>query len=331
MKLRKTLLATAMAIPFALTTSQVALADYSKHPKAQEVILELAKSEEFTVDELMAVFKSAAKQDRILSLMSKPAEKVKPWYEYRNIFISDRRVNQGVQFWNENADALKAASEKTGVPAKMIVAIIGVETSYGRITGSHRVIDALSTLAFEYPRRSEFFTKELKAYLKLTKEQGVDPLSLKGSYAGAMGYGQFMPSSYQAYAVDGDGDGKIDIWNNPTDAIHSVANYFKQHKWQAGESVMAGVTLFDDADESMVDNTVKPSADLFAWARIGFEGQGPEPGDTKAALLRYDQKDGPEYKFGFHNFYVITRYNRSRMYARAAWELANLIEEKHTP
>lgn len=329
MKLFKTLLAATLAVPMMVQ------ADYSQHPQAQAVILELAKTDQFTVDELTAVFKSAERKDSILKAMSRPAEKVKPWHQYRNIFISDRRVSQGAEFWAEHADALAKASKETGVPAKMIVAIIGVETSYGRNMGSHRVIDALSTLAFEYPRRSAFFTKELKKFLELSKQEQVDPLSLKGSYAGAMGYGQFMPSSYLAYAVDGDDDGHIDIWNNPTDAIFSVANYFKRHGWQTDGPVISGVKVAADAEMRLTEGagsrkSLKPTANLAMWATKGFEGTGDEPGSAPAALLKFDQPDGVEYKFGFNNFYTITRYNISSMYARAAWDLANLIEEKRS-
>jgi len=327
MNLKRLMGALALTLPLAVS------ADYSKHPQAQKLILELAKSDEFTVDELTAVFQSAERKDSILKAMSRPAEKVKPWYEYRKIFISDRRINQGVEFWTTHQDALNAASEKTGVPAKVIVAIIGVETSFGRNMGSHRVVDALSTLAFDYPRRSAFFTKELKAYLKLAKQQGVDPLSLKGSYAGAMGYGQFMPSSYLAYAVDGDGDGKVDIWGNPTDAIHSVANYFKRHGWQKGGEVIADVTLADSVQMKAAEGAgsrkkLKPSLNVGEWQAKGFKTDAKVADSKPAALLKFDQPEGVEYKMGFNNFYTITRYNISSMYARAVWELAGNIEEK---
>jgi len=327
MKLTRLLSAMVLTLPMAVS------ADYSQHPKAQQLILDLAKGDDFTVNELTAVFQSAERKDSILKAMSRPAEKVKPWYEYRKIFISDRRINQGVEFWNTHRDALEAASKETGVPAKVIVAIIGVETSYGRNMGSHRVVDALSTLAFDYPRRSAFFTKELKSYLKLAKQQGVDPLSLKGSYAGAMGYGQFMPSSYLAYAVDGDGDGKVDIWKNPTDAIHSVANYFKRHGWQPGAEVIADVSVTENAQMKAAEGAgtrkkLKPSLNVGEWRAKGFSTHDDVAESKPATLLKFDQPSGVEYKMGFNNFYTITRYNISSMYARAVWELAGNIEEK---
>ncbi len=200
---------------------------------------ELVAEEGFDRQELMKVFAQAQRKDSILEAIARPAEKTKPWYQYREIFLNEKREQQGVEFFNQHRATLLRAEREFGVPAEIIVAIIGVETSYGRVAGSYRVLDALSTLAFDYPPRSPFFTAELKDFLILTRDQGMDPTDLMGSYAGAMGYGQFMPSSYRNYAIDFDHDGKIDIWENPVDAIGSVANYFKQHGWRQGDVVVA--------------------------------------------------------------------------------------------
>jgi membrane-bound lytic murein transglycosylase B len=230
-----------------------------------------------------------------------------------------------VAFYREHADTLARAEEVTGVPREMIVAIIGVETSYGRITGSYRVIDALSTLAFDYPKRSKFFTKELKNYLVLSREQAVDPLSLKGSYAGAMGYGQFMPSSYRAYAVDFDGDGKIDIWNNPVDAIGSVANYFKRHGWRAGDAVVSPAELRGEVPEDWFNDSLKPRRTVGDYRAAGLEPSLELADDRDATGLKFELEQGYEYWMGLHNFYVITRYNHSAMYAMSVYQLSQRI------
>jgi membrane-bound lytic murein transglycosylase B len=214
------------------------------------------------------------------------------------------------------------------VPAEIIVAIIGVETYYGRIAGSYRVIDALSTLAFDYPPRSEFFTSELKSYLILTRQQGFDPLALKGSYAGAMGYGQFMPSSFLGYAVDFDGDGISDIWNNPVDAIGSVANYFKEHGWRQGEAVVTGATVKGEVPLQWFvqgRKNLQPEHTVAEFATAGVIADKPVPGDTLASAMQFELKNGYEYWLGFHNFYVITRYNHSAMYAMCVHQLSQRI------
>jgi membrane-bound lytic murein transglycosylase B len=199
-------------------TLSCAADNYGVSPAALAVVDELVVEEGFDRQELLKVFAQARRKDSILEAIARPAEKTKPWYEYREIFLNEKREQQGVEFFNEHRATLLRAEREFGVPAEIIVAIIGVETSYGRVAGSYRVLDALSTLAFDYPPRSPFFTAELKDFLILTRDQGMDPASLMGSYAGAMGYGQFIPSSYRNYAIDFDHDGKIDIWDNPVDA-----------------------------------------------------------------------------------------------------------------
>lgn len=193
---------------------------------------------DFDKNVLSQTFAKVEVKDSILKAISRPAEKSKPWYDYRKIFITDKRINGGVKFWQQHAEALQAAEQKYGVPVEVIIAILGVETRYGGNVGGYRVVDALSTLAFRYPPRSPFFRSELEHFLLLTREEKMSLLDPVGSYAGAMGLGQFMPSSYREYAVDFDGDGKRDIWTNPVDAIGSIANYLKRHGWIAGESIV---------------------------------------------------------------------------------------------
>jgi membrane-bound lytic murein transglycosylase B len=313
--------------------SAMACADpnYAGNTAAQLVIDELVHEEGFNAQELEAVFASAERKESILKAMSRPAEKTKAWFEYQAIFITPERARQGLEFYEKHRETLERAERQLGVPAEVVVAIIGVETFYGGNTGSYRVIDALSTLAFDYPKRSEFFTKELKHFLILTREQGMDPLELKGSYAGAMGYGQFMPSSYRAYAIDFDDDGVIDIWNNPVDAIGSVANYFKRHGWRDGETVVLAAQASADVEsgwfvQSRKDLVPKHTVADFAGAGITV-GQDLQL-ENKATAMKFELEDGYEYWLGLHNFYVITRYNHSAMYAMCVHQLSQQIGEK---
>src|SRR5699024_4420708 len=240
------------------------------------------------------------------------------------------RIDRGLQFWQENQAALQRAEQTYGVPAEIIVAIIGVETIYGGNTGSYRVIDALSTLAFDYPPRAPFFRQQLKEYLLLTREEQVDPLSLKGSYAGAMGLPQFMPGSFRAYAVDFDGDGRIDIWQNPTDAIGSVANYFIEHGWQPGEQVAVRADVNDpELAAQGISAGLDPSSTVAELAKLGWMPRTALQPQRKVTAFRLDAEHGDEYWLGLANFHAITRYNRSVMYAMAVYELADLLSAAH--
>jgi membrane-bound lytic murein transglycosylase B len=267
---------------------------------------------------------SAKRQQSILDAIARPAEKTKPWYDYRDIFMTDRRIREGVVFWDAHAAVLEDISQRTGVPSAVIVAIIGVETFYGRITGSYRVIDALSTLAFDYPRRSPFFTQELEQFLILAWESGKDPLALKGSYAGAMGYGQFMPSSYRAYARSFEPGGVPDIWDNPADAISSVGHYLNAHGWQAGERVLLDAVANQPPD-SLFAAGLKPSQSIEALARAGLSTEAGVDPQTQVTPIGLETIEGQRYWLGLQNFYVITRYNHSAMYAMAVWELSEAI------
>ncbi|MGI1669419.1 MAG: lytic murein transglycosylase B [Neptuniibacter sp.] len=304
---------------------------YTEYPDAQLFIEEM-KSEGFSEAYLTEVLNQAKRQESILKAISRPAEGRLTWGRYRQIFIEPKRISQGVKFWQENRDVLAKAEKTYGVPAEIIVAIIGVETRYGRITGSYRVLDALATLGFDYPRRSKFFRGQLKEYLRLVREENVDVTSLKGSYAGAMGYGQFIPSSYRNYAVDFDQDGQRDIWKNKTDAIGSVANYFAVHGWKADEPVISAVSLPANLEEDWFGKGRKgltPKVTLGEWQERGVTpGLNLSP-EGKATLLRLEIEEDKQYWLGLHNFYVITRYNHSNLYAMAVYRLSEEIKQAY--
>ncbi|MFW1676612.1 lytic murein transglycosylase B [Pontibacter sp. JAM-7] len=299
--------------------------NYADHPEAQSWI-ESMKAEGFTEAYLRQVLSQAKRQDSIIKAMSRPAEKRLNWEQYSNIFVKPKRVDQGVAFWHENQAALARAAATYGVPEEIIVAIIGVETRYGRITGSYRVLDALATLGFDYPKRGSFFQGQLTEYLRMVQEEQIDFAALKGSYAGAMGYGQFIPSSFRAYAVDFDGDGKRDIWNNRVDAIGSVANYFAEHKWRSSEPVLAPVVFNQPAQDEWFNQSLKPSLTLSQWREKGASAPLKFDENSPATLMKMELNTSEEYWFGLHNFYVITRYNHSRLYAMAVYRLSEQIK-----
>lgn len=302
------------------------VADYSQQAEAKIFMDEMISKHQFAKADLLKWMQSAEKKQNILDAISRPAEKAKPWKDYRPIFIQPQRVTTGVEFWREHADTLAAAEKKYGVEADIIVAIIGVETGFGKNMGSHRVIDALTTLAFDYPPRSPFFRSELENYLLLTREQKKDPLAFKGSYAGAMGYGQFMPSSYRNWAVDFDGDGFKDIWNNPVDAIGSVANYFKAHGWKHKNAVVIPAEFSGDKTK-LLFNEIKPVKTTYKeWKKLGLKAKQKTSYTLPLLAIEFDGAEGLEYWLGLHNFYVITRYNRSPMYAMAVHQLSQEIK-----
>lgn len=301
---------------------------YSDNPQAQAFIERMVVEHGADRAELQALFTGAQYKQSIVDAMNRPAEKVKLWKDYRKIFITEKRLRQGLQFWREQRSWLEKMQADYGVPIEYVVAIIGVETYYGRVTGNYRVVDALSTLAFDYPKRSPFFTKELEHFLLLAKEQKLDPATLKGSYAGAMGYGQFMPSSYRAYAVDYDADGVADIWANPVDAIGSVANYFVRHGWQPGEDVMVRARISADYNSEEINKLVKPALNLAQLAERGFTPVSEMSAEVKAIPLRLQGQAGVEFWLGLQNFYTITRYNHSFRYAMAVTQLAEQIAEE---
>lgn len=302
-------------------------ADYVQREDVDQFIKEMVEEYQFNKADLEQWFSVAVKKQNILDAISRPAEKRLTWAEYQDIFLTKSRTEKGVEFWQENEEVLAKAEKEFGVPAEIIVAIIGVETRYGGNKGSYRVVDALSTLGFDYPPRAKFFRKELKQFFLLAREQGQDPLSLTGSYAGAMGYGQFIPSSYRAYAIDYTDDGFADIWNNPTDAIGSVANYFKAHGWKKGEPVIVRSRIKDNYNADIVNDKLKPQHQLSALLEQGYQPVTPLE-EQIANVVRLQGKQGAEFWVGLNNFYVITRYNHSRLYAMAVWQLSEAIKER---
>ncbi len=304
---------------------------YADHEEAKAFTDTLVE-EGFDRQYVEELFAQAKRQDSILEAIARPAERRLTWGEYRKIFLGEKRINQGVDFWNKHRDTLNRASETFGVEPEIIVAIIGVETRYGGYAGNYKVLDALATLSFDYPPRSRFFSGQLKELLYLVEEEKLDINSLKGSYAGAMGYGQFIPSSYRDFAVDFDGDGQRDLLNNPVDAIGSVANYFKQHGWQQGERVALPAKTTKALEDDAFSSKLKPVKDLEQWQSEGIEPESwPEDvqKDRVATALRLQIDDQNEHWLGLKNFYVITRYNHSSLYAMAVYQLSQEIKARY--
>ncbi len=298
-------------------------------PELDSFIAEMETKHDFDAEKLTTLFADIEVKESIIKAISRPAEKSIPWHKYRNIFLTEKRINGGVDYWHKHAEALEKAEQEYGVPADIILAILGVETRYGGNVGGYRVVDALSTLAFRYPPRSPFFRSELKHFLLLTREENMSILDPVGSYAGAMGLGQFMPSSYREYAVDFDGDGQRDIWTNPTDAIGSIANYLKRHGWLAGESIAHRTKLAALEPKAMLKKGYKPSLTREELQAKGVSLAELPDGDDAIALISLTQKQGEDYWLVRQNFYSITRYNHSRMYAMAVTQLAEEIRERY--
>ncbi|MCU7876013.1 MAG: lytic murein transglycosylase B [Candidatus Thiodiazotropha sp. (ex Lucinoma borealis)] len=291
----------------------------------REFAVEMEQKHGFEADQVENLLTSTQFRDDIIAAITRPAES-KAWHEYRPIFLKPDRIAGGVKFWKENEALLEAVSQKYGVPAEIIVAIIGVETRYGRHTGRYRVIDSLTTLAFGYPKRADFFRRELEEFLLLAREEKVDLESAKGSYAGAMGKPQFISSSYRQYAVDHDGDGRRDLWDSNADIIASVASYFKTHGWKPNKPVTL-LTEGGDELQLFVDAGMKPSIKvekLLARGVRPVNAESPNP-QALTSLVKLDAGEQDEYWLGLHNFYVITRYNHSNLYAMAAYQLSQEI------
>ena len=325
-------------------------ADFSRERQVLEFVDEMVAEHGFQRDALIDLFRQVEVQESVIARISRPAESMS-WDRYRAIFITNDRIQRGVNFARENSADLGRAEERFGVPPKIVAAIIGVETFYGRIMGRDRVIDAISTLAFRYPPRASFFRGELKEFLLLACEEGLRPfagrescsssrsevaalagdmtvLDLVGSYAGAMGYGQFISSSYRKWAIDFDGDRSRDIWNNTTDAIGSVANYFAEHGWKGARPAFEEVVLATpDAPAAEFASTgLDLTRTVREWKELGVQTDGKD--QAKAALFRMEAEGGNEYWLGYHDYYVISRYNRSALYSLVVWQLSELIGER---
>ena len=303
--------------------------DFANNPNAQQFIDKMVNKHGFDRQQLQEILSQAKRLDSVLRLMDNqaPTTSVKPpsgpngaWLRYRKKFITPDNVQNGVVFWNQYEDALNRAWQVYGVPPEIIVGIIGVETRWGRVMGKTRILDALATLSFNYPRRAEYFSGELETFLLMARDEQDDPLNLKGSFAGAMGYGQFMPSSYKQYAVDFSGDGHINLWD-PVDAIGSVANYFKAHGWVKGDPV----AVMANGQAPGLPNGFKTKYSISQLAAAGLTPQQPLGNHQQASLLRLDVGTGYQYWYGLPNFYTITRYNHSTHYAMAVWQLGQAV------
>lgn len=298
--------------------------DFAQNEDVRAFIKEVSQKHGFKQDELKKLFAKVEFKQKIIDAITRPAES-KPWYEYRPIFVTRTRITEGVEFWKKHRKELERAQQEYGVPPEIIVAIIGVETRYGKHKGGHRVMDSLSTLAFGYPKRAKFFRSELEQYLLLAREENLDPLSIKGSYAGAMGKAQFISSSYRNYAVDFDGDGKRDLWNNTSDAIGSVANYFKRHKWQPGGPITTPAIVGSNHIKVLVEKGYKPHSTVADLRKRGVTPKTKVNPNEMGALIELENVAGREYWLGLNNFYVITRYNHSPLYAMAVYQLGQAI------
>jgi len=303
--------------------------DYANNPAAQRFVDKMVNEHGFDRQQLHSVLAQTRRLDWVIRLMDRqaPTPTGRPpsgpngaWLRYRNKFITPDNIPNGVAFWNQYADALARAHQVYGVPPEIIVGIIGVETRWGRVMGKTRIIDALATLSFDYPRRATYFTGELETFLLMARKEGRDPLDLRGSYAGAMGYGQFMPTSFKDYAVDFNGDGHINLWD-PEDAIGSVANYFRAHGWQRD----APVAIPASGQAPLMENGFKTRYTVGALQAAGLTPQGALGHDQQVSLLRLDMGSEYKYWFGLPNFYTITRYNHSTHYAMAVWQLGEAV------
>ncbi len=305
-----------------------ALAVDTGRPEVSAFIDQLARRYSLKKRPLRNLLRSAETQAAILEAMQRPAEKAKPWYEYRSIFLTERRIREGVSFWVAHRRELDRAGVGSSVPPEYIAAILGVETYYGRLTGTYRVLDALATLAFDYPPRSEFFRDELTQFILLTRDLRLDPLAVRGSYAGAMGAPQFMPSSYRRFAVDATADGHIDLWSNWPDVCASVGNYLRKQGWNPGEPVLSEAGVDPDKAAALDGRTLALSETVESLHAKGVVFDTTMPPESPAMLIAVDEPDGTHWRVGYNNFFVITRYNHSALYAMAVHELAGEVRSR---
>lgn len=302
--------------------------DLSKQKEVRQFIQMMVSKHHFPAGFLEEIFSDAQFQPKVIELIAAPYEK-KPWHQYRGRLVSNERAEKGLAFWKQHEEWLVKAEKQYGVPPEIILGIIGVETRYGEITGDFNVLETLATLAFYYPARAEFFKSELEAFLLYAREQKLTPAEMrekKGSYAGAMGISQFIPSSIRSYAIDFDGDGKVDLLNSPADAIGSIANYFAKHKWMAKQSIAMPITVTSEKLKvSLVPTEFDKPQPIAELKKKGLETSQEIPQDRKGFLFALQNIDGPEYWLGLDNLYVITRYNRSIHYAMAVYQLSEKI------
>lgn len=317
------LAATAIALSLAPTAAQSP--GYAQRKDVKLFIAEMVEKHGFSRRDLNRVFGKAEFQPGIIKAMEQPAETaLASWQAYRAIFVNPERIEAGLGFWNRHAEPVERAAQEFGVPGEIIVGIIGVETTYGRNVGTYRVIDALATLAFDYPKRAPFFRGELENYLILSRDARIDPLRIKGSYAGAIGIPQFMPGSYRRFAVDYDGDGFSNLATSPADAIGSIGNFLKAHGWVRGEPIAFPVATRGDLWRKLAEAGIVPSARAADLPALGVELSAPLEPETRCALIELETAgQASEFRVTLQNFFVLTRYNRSNLYAAAVLDLAS--------
>lgn len=311
-------------LPALLFLPLTACASYLNQDGVRDFIVEVSAREGFNAAELRGLFEDIESQESALEAIARPAEAL-PWHRYRPIFVTEARVTDGIEFLREHGDLLEQAQARYGVPPEIVTAILGVETYYGRHEGGYPVLDTLATLAFEYPPRASFFRSELEHFLLLAREERVDPRTARGSYAGAMGMPQFISSSYREYAVDFDADGQRDLWGSRADVIGSVAAYLSRHGWQSGEPIAQRLYPDDDRYRELLGRGRRPAVDAGELRAAGLSLEPPPGPDERVALFELDGPDGPEVWAGRRNFYSITRYNHSELYALAVVQLARRI------
>jgi membrane-bound lytic murein transglycosylase B len=299
-----------------------------RRPEIKTFIEQVRKQDGLKTLEVRRLMSKAVPQPKIIDAMNRPAEKVSPWWEYRARFLTEQRIREGLDFWTQHREVLERIADERGVPPEYLAAIVGVETYYGRITGSYRVIDALATLAFDYPPRASFFRAELEQFLILTREEQIDPLKAMGSYAGAMGAPQFMPSSYRRFAVDGGSDGRRNLWTDWDDVLASIANYLRENGWETGAPVVVPAILDPNADFQIDTRNLDLNETIDGLNAKGVRVDLPVTGATPVVLISAEEQDGPAYRVGFGNFRCITRYNRSARYAMAVSDLAQALAER---
>jgi len=300
-----------------------AFANYSQRDDVQDFIRQMVERHGFDRKSLQQQFARAERLDDVLEKIARPAEKTLNWKQYQRIFLTQKRLRGGIEFMRRHRDLLKRAEQRYGVPAAIITAVIGVETYYGKHSGRTAVFDSLTTLGFDYPPRARFFRSELEQLLLLAREEDIDVKTVRGSYAGAMGMPQFISSSYRRYAVDFDQDGKRDLWHSLEDVVGSVANYFHVHGWRKGEPVLLPVAF--SGRRKPGDNKLKPYQTVREFVQQGVTLKTDAPADARATLLTFEGKNGVEHWLGLQNFYVITRYNHSALYAMAVYHLSEQI------
>ncbi len=306
----------------------VGFAQSLDYEQVNKFIDEMVRKHGFGTNELRILFGGTKYSNKVLKAMSQPAERL-AWYKYRKIFLQDSRIKKGVTFWKKHKSTLDRAEEIYSVPPQIITSIIGVETQYGQYKGKDKVMDSLATLAFHYPKRAKFFRNELEQFLLLTREQNVDPLLLKGSYAGAMGIPQFISSSYRNFSVDFDKDGKKDLWQSPVDAIGSIANYFSRHEWESGAAITYPVHVTGDKVDTIIDKDLMPNIKAGNLKNYNIIHDKDLSEDTLLKVMRFEQKKSDDYWIGLHNFYVITRYNHSASYAMVVYQLSEAIKKEY--